>query len=168
MAERKEKVTVRIINFRHPSHPAPDLKMLLAGELGLAHADIHKIRILKRSTDARQARIDFVYTLLLSFEAEKAVLDKIVLRKDIELYHEKEAERLLKIGGVTKQPVIVGCGPAGIFAAITLLERGVKPIVIERGERIKERAAAVENFWKHGTLNPSSNVVWRRRGRNLF
>lgn len=66
------------------------------------------------------------------------------------------------------QPVIVGMGPAGLFAAIVLARARVRPIILERGKCIEERCIDVEQFWKTGILNPSSNVQFGEGGAGTF
>ena len=59
---------------------------------------------------------------------------------------------------LSKRPIIVGSGPAGLFAAYIRAENGYRPLVIERGEKIEDRINSVEEFWKTGLLNKESNV----------
>ena len=66
------------------------------------------------------------------------------------------------------RPVIVGAGPAGLFAARVLAEAGYRPLVIERGAPVEERAADVGKFWKEGRLNPESNVQFGEGGAGTF
>ena len=68
-----------------------------------------------------------------------------------------------------KRPLVVGFGPAGMFAALILAEAGYRPIVTERGAPIEERAKAVEAFWNTGILDTESNVqMCIRDSRNLI
>lgn len=168
MAKEKKKETIRIINVRHPANKTADLKTLVGKSLGLSGDAIENVSILRRSTDARQERIDFVYTLSASVEVGKAVLDKILQRKDVEVYSEKEIKKPFKTTDLKTRPVIVGCGPAGLFTAITLVERGARPIVIERGQRIKQRVKTVESFWNDGKLDPESNTLFGEGGAGTF
>lgn len=67
-----------------------------------------------------------------------------------------------------KRPVIVGCGPAGLFAALALVERGMSPILLERGKTVPERLCDVAAFWKKGILNPESHVHFGEGGAGTF
>lgn len=67
-----------------------------------------------------------------------------------------------------ERPVVVGCGPAGLFAALTLAECGFRPLLIERGAPIAERTADVERFFLGGKLNPSSNIQFGEGGAGTF
>ena len=168
MAKAKENKVIKIINIHQPLNQTTDLRDFMLKELGLKREDIRNVRILRRSMDARQDRIDYVYTLAVSIETETAVLDKILNRKDVTLYCEKKIEKPLIVSGRKTRPVIVGCGPAGLFAALTLVQRGLRPIVIEQGQRIAERVGAVESFWKAGKLNPESNMLFGEGGAGTF
>ena len=67
-----------------------------------------------------------------------------------------------------KRPVIVGFGPAGIFAALILAQAGFKPIVLERGKAVRERTKDTFNFWRKNELNPESNVQFGEGGAGTF
>ncbi len=72
------------------------------------------------------------------------------------------------IGNVEHPPVVVGAGPAGLMAALTLAEAGFKPLLIERGAETGDRGEQVEAFWKKGVLNTESNVLFGEGGAGLF
>ena len=67
-----------------------------------------------------------------------------------------------------KQSVIIGFGPAGMFAALELLERGYRPVIFERGKRIEERTTDVENFFQNKQLDLESNVQFGEGGAGSF
>ena len=66
------------------------------------------------------------------------------------------------------RPVVVGMGPAGLFAALTLAEAGAEPVLLERGRPVEERRQDVEAFWKTGRLQPASNVQFGEGGAGAF
>ena len=66
------------------------------------------------------------------------------------------------------RPVIIGSGPAGLFAAYLLAEDGYKPLIIERGEKIEDRVNTVDHFWSSGELNINSNVQFGEGGAGTF
>ncbi len=67
-----------------------------------------------------------------------------------------------------KSPVIIGMGPAGLFCALAMVERGLQPILIDRGSNLVRRTEAVEAFWRQGILNPESNVQFGEGGAGAF
>jgi uncharacterized FAD-dependent dehydrogenase len=67
-----------------------------------------------------------------------------------------------------QRPVVAGCGPAGLFAALTLAEKGVPVLLLERGGAVPERLADVRAFWEQGILNPESNVHFGEGGAGTF
>ena len=68
----------------------------------------------------------------------------------------------------TSRPVIVGLGPAGLFAALILAQSGFKPIILERGKAVRERTKDTFNFWRKSALNPESNVQFGEGGAGTF
>ena len=67
-----------------------------------------------------------------------------------------------------ERPIIVGFGPAGMFAALILAQAGLRPLVLERGQEVDARTASVERFWREGTLNEQSNVQFGEGGAGTF
>ena len=168
MAEGMERLTIRIINLRHAADLETGLGHIAASFLDIAESCLTDIRILRRATDARQERVDFVYTVAVTVEADSATLQRLLARPGISQHQVQELPAHAKIARLKDRPVVVGSGPAGLFAALTLVERGAPPIVIERGERIKHRAATVDRFWRQGLLNPESNALYGEGGAGTF
>ncbi len=65
-------------------------------------------------------------------------------------------------------PIVVGAGPAGLFAALVLARCGARPILLERGRPVEHRQADVERFWSGGPLDPDSNVQFGEGGAGAF
>lgn len=66
------------------------------------------------------------------------------------------------------QPLVVGAGPAGLFASLLLAQRGYKPILLERGQDVDTRTADIDKFWETGILNKRSNVQFGEGGAGTF
>ncbi len=171
MAEDWQRVTLRVVNFRQPLNlqGKESLEVSLARELIFAPACVCGVEILNRSTDSRHGKVEFVYTLCVTVDVEKIQLESLLQQRNVDVFRKKDVSGPSVIkGGLKKRPVVAGCGPAGLFAAITLVQRGLKPIVVERGERISERFKSVSDFWNKGILNPESNVLFGEGGAGTF
>lgn len=130
--------------------------------LHIKRNEIKELIINKKSIDARNKdNIHFVYTLDLVIDNEERFKSRIV--EDNVKYKMVEVKRKS-----TERPVIVGAGPAGLFAALTLAEAGIKPIIIEQGKKVDERKKDVDLFWETGELNTLSNVQFGEGGAGTF
>ncbi|HKY62871.1 MAG TPA: hypothetical protein VJR29_05565 [bacterium] len=144
----------KIQDFRLPYEPAPDLRAAVADRLGLDPGQIQQIRVLKRSLDARQrGRLAWVYSLEIYFAGEEP---------------EKSFEPFPRFDWRDPPPLILGAGPAGLFAAWTFLAHGIKPILFERGERTHGRMLKISRYWRKGELDPDSNVCNGEGGAGTF
>lgn len=138
----------------------------IAKSLGRKNLDVSDVRIVKESVDARRKPdIKLVYTLDFSC-SETLDLAKAECKRYEEIkIPEDTVEKTLKKHG---RPVIIGFGPAGMFAALILAEAGLRPVVIERGEDVDRRIKSVENFWSCGNLDENSNVQFGEGGAGTF
>ena len=137
-----------------------------AKKLRVPAGDILDCTPVKRSLDARKKN-DIHYTcsaaLTLRRGEERALK---FAGKDAAPYVPPVYE-IPKVS-CTERPVVVGFGPAGMFAALLLAKAGARPLVIERGQAVEQRAAAVKTFRKGGALNPESNVQFGEGGAGTF
>lgn len=138
-------------------------------KLKISKEEIKKFNIIKKSVDARKKNdIKFNYCVDVICDKEKKIFSKLH-DKDIKLEEIKEIEDIIQGGEkLNYRPVVIGFGPAGIFAALTLARQGYKPIVFERGEDVDNRTLTVEKFWKEGKLNLESNVQFGEGGAGTF
>ena len=142
-----------------------ELKKLAAKRLGIAVSEIREFSIRRKALDARKKNeICYVYTLHIGVSGKEArfIHKKGVAEAEIFTYEIKKAEN------TGERPVIVGFGPAGMFAALLLAKAGFKPIVLERGEKAEDRAKKVEQFFREGKLDPESNVQFGEGGAGTF
>ena len=141
------------------------LKGKAARVLGCKPGEIRELKLVKRSLDARKKNdIHYVCAVAVAVPDEGRWLRRP--RKDIAAYKPPVYE----IPQVTsdERPVVVGFGPAGMFAALVLARAGARPIVLERGQAVEQRTAAVEAFRQGGTLDPESNVQFGEGGAGTF
>ncbi len=119
-------------------------------------------RFLSKALDLRdQSQLYFKVSLTVSAD------DGILNQRDIQLYVPSDFPDPPQ-GAPAVRPIIVGFGPAGMFAALEFLERGIRPIVFERGKEIGARLADVRQFIAEGRLNPESNVQFGEGGAGSF
>ena len=138
-------------------------------KLKVDRQDILELEIYKQSIDARnKSSIYFVYEVNVKVKNEEKILKRIksadvFVAPDIEYKFNKTGTEKLK-----HRPVIVGAGPAGLFAAYILAENNYNPIIIERGQDVDNRIKSVKKFWDEGVLNPNSNVQFGEGGAGTF
>ena len=139
-----------------------DLKQATAQKLKCKLSDISDFQIAKKSTDARnKSNVHFVYSV------DCNDINLTFTDKDIE--HILPPEKLIyKIKDDGVRPIVVGSGPAGMFAGLALAEAGLNPIILERGSEVDVRRQEVDTFWKLGKLNPESNVQFGEGGAGTF
>ncbi len=163
---------IRITELALPlDHPSEALRPTITRRLGIADKDLIDFTVFKRSYDARKknTEITFVYIIDLSANNEPAILARLAgdahIRPapDTGYYPVASAPEDL-----TERPVIIGFGPCGLFAALTLAQMGFKPIVLERGREVRQRTKDTWALWRKHVLTAESNVQFGEGGAGLF
>lgn len=146
-----------------------ELKKKAARQLGIQVDDMLRFEIVRQSIDARKkTQLLAVYTVDLETEREGELI-KRAKSPNVTLTSLETGYTFPKpTRSFAKKPVIVGMGPAGLFAALSLARAGVPCIVLERGRDVDERSQDVEHFWKTGELSVSSNVQFGEGGAGTF
>ncbi len=143
------------------------LKKQAARRLRCAVGQIQQIALVKQSVDARKKEhIVFRCTVDVTVAREQAVFAKARDRKSAVV--QPYRYDLPSCGKLEKRPVVVGFGPAGMFAALILAQAGQCPIVVERGGSVEDRQRQVERFWQTGALNTQCNVQFGEGGAGTF
>ncbi|MCM8710725.1 NAD(P)/FAD-dependent oxidoreductase [Clostridium sp. SYSU_GA19001] len=145
------------------------LKDKAAKKLKLSKSHIKDFKILRESIDARKKdRIKFNYTLEVSTDNEENLVKRLD-DKDIKLETVKYTDEFpFGTRKMKQRPIIVGMGPAGMFAGLLMARKGYKPVIFERGQRVEERTESINSFWTTGKLNIESNVQFGEGGAGTF
>ena len=159
---------LRLDNLSLPLGYAPeDLTALAARKLKVPEKAIQAVTLVKQSVDARdKGDVHFVVSIDVKVKDEDALLRR--LRPGVANKAKPVPALTLAKPGFTRPPVVVGAGPAGLFAALTLAKAGATPILIERGKPVEERTRSVAAMQKDGTLDPESNVQFGEGGAGTF
>ena len=163
---------IRITELKLPlDHDEHALPALIVKTLGIASAELISHTIYKRSYDARKQKLLLVY--ICDVEVAPTLEDKLL--KQFEAHPhicptpDQAYHPVVQLNAPpTIRPVVVGFGPCGIFAALLLAQMGFKPIVLERGKKVRERTQDTWGLWRKAKLNPESNVQFGEGGAGTF
>lgn len=163
MSIRINNITLKL------DEPMELLKKKVSKKLKIDKGEIKEFKILKESIDARKKHdIKFNYIIEVKCKNEKNLVERLK-DKDIKLEEEVKEEFVYGTKEMKSRPVVIGLGPAGLFAALTLAKHGYKPVVYERGEDVDNRTKTVEKFWNGEIpLNLESNVQFGEGGAGAF
>ena len=160
---------IRISDIRLPlGYTDGDIKRICSKELRVPESAILSCSLFRLSVDARH-KDDVHYVSSVDVKVnlnENSVLSKAKSKKAA--ITEEYRYTPLKAIDPKKRPLIVGLGPAGLFCALTLVQSGIRPIIIERGASVDQRKEKIDLFWNGGTLDPECNVQFGEGGAGAF
>lgn len=169
--EATPTLTLRMTNLRlRVEEPETELPRRVAARLGVGEEDVRSWRILRKSLDARKRHeLKFVYSLALELPSDVAKSCSKRLGGDVDPFEQKPfydpppGDQPLE-----ERPVVVGSGPAGLLAAYYLAKKGYRPLVIERGQAVKERVPAIRTFDAGGPHDEENNYLFGEGGAGCF
>lgn len=155
----------------HPDESA--LRETVAAHLGLPASRIVGTTLVRRALDARPRTPAWVGTVKVELEdGEPELLARRL--PGVRAFTARDAARLTGSFPIpaglrwTTRPLVVGAGPAGLFAALRLGEAGARPILLERGQAVEDRVPAVNGFWRGAALDPDNNILYGEGGAGTF
>ncbi len=145
---RELELNLTVAQAQHPE----TFTAIVAQQTGIQQSEIWGLNILKRSVDARKRPVSYYFKFRLYINEKlpvKAAIKYLPVQPD-------------------KTVHIIGCGPAGLFAALECLKAGVKPIIFERGKPINERKKDIALLYRERCINPESNYCFGEGGAGTF
>ncbi|MDD2775576.1 MAG: NAD(P)/FAD-dependent oxidoreductase [Gallionella sp.] len=162
---------LRLTEIKLPlNHAEGEIRAAILKKLAIEETELLSFSIFRRGVDARKvSAILFIYTLDVVVRDEAVVLARlgkdphVAIAPDTSYHFAAHAP-----AGLVERPVVVGMGPAGLFAGLILAQSGFRPIIVERGKAVRERTKDTFGLWRQGVLNPESNVQFGEGGAGTF
>ncbi|MCA9065902.1 MAG: FAD-dependent oxidoreductase, partial [Planctomycetaceae bacterium] len=162
---------LRISNVRIPVEiPEDQLAATVAARTGLRTDDLCSMRILRKSLDARQRdRLQFVYSVVAKLDDDPSPRIRTTDGVKADLWQQEPFEDPVPGSQpMPDRPVVVGSGPAGLLAGYFLALKGYRPLIIERGQAVRDRVPAIREFDGGGEHDPDNNYLFGEGGAGCF
>ncbi len=162
---------LRLTEVKLPlAHADGEIRAAILKRLAVADDQLISYIVFKRGVDARKPNaILFTYTLDVELRDEAAILERFKADTHLRITPDTTYRYVAHAGGnLASRPVVVGMGPAGLFAALLLAQMGFRPLLLERGKAVRERTKDTWGLWRQGVLNPESNVQFGEGGAGTF
>jgi uncharacterized FAD-dependent dehydrogenase len=162
---------LRVTEIKLPlDHEATALPAAIRAQLGLGEAEPFDHTVVRRGYDARRrSAISLVYTVDVTVADEAAVLARAAGDRHIGIAPDMSYRLVAKApADLPLRPIVIGAGPCGLMAALTLAQMGFRPIILDRGRAVRERTKDTWALWRRGILSPESNVQFGEGGAGTF
>ena len=160
---------LRLSEIKLPlDHPADAIQAAILARLNIPAHQLKQFEVVRRAYDARKlSAISLVYTLDVVVDDETPWLvgniPHVTQALDRSYHFVAQAP-----SQIHQRPVVIGTGPCGLFAGLVLAQMGFKPIILERGKKVRERTQDTFALWRKNQLNPESNVQFGEGGAGTF
>jgi len=162
---------IRLTNIKLPlDHQEQELQQAILAKLSIDESQLVNFSVFKRGYDARKkSHILLIYTL----DIETTLNDELLARfaKDNQIKETPDMAYNFVAQApenLTERPVVIGMGPCGLFVGLVLAQMGFKPIILERGQEVRQRTKDTFGFWRKKILNTESNVQFGEGGAGTF
>jgi uncharacterized FAD-dependent dehydrogenase len=162
---------LRLTEIRLPlDHTDGALRVAILERLGIPTEDLIRYEIARSGHDARKPdAIVAVYTVDVEVSDETSLLKRLTHDPHCGLTPDTDYRFVAQAPAhLANRPVVIGMGPAGLFAALILAQSGFRPIILERGKAVRERTKDTFALWRQGVLNPESNAQFGEGGAGTF
>ena len=162
---------LRLTEIRLPiGHSPDDLQLAILQRLKITREALRDYHVARRGYDARKRNdIVFVYSLDVDVDNETQLLQGFSEANDIKLTPDTEYKYVTQVNNYQGlRPVIIGTGPCGFMAGLLLAQMGFKPLILERGQEVRQRTKDTWALWRENKLNPESNVQFGEGGAGTF
>jgi uncharacterized FAD-dependent dehydrogenase len=162
---------LRLTEIKLPiDHAGDAIEAAILERLAIPAEAVLRFEIFKRGIDARKpAAILFTYTLDVELKDEAAVLQRFRNDEHVKIAPDMSYQFVAQApASLSSRPVVIGMGPAGLFAGLILAQSGFRPLILERGKIVRERTRDTFGFWRRSELHPESNVQFGEGGAGTF
>jgi len=152
------------------NHPPEALREALLSRLGIASNELLDFQIFRRGVDARKSHaMLFIYSVNAKVRDEAQVLQRLRSDRRVTIAPDTSYAFVAQASPAhASRPIVIGMGPAGLFAALILAQSGFRPIILERGKSVRERTKDTFRMWREGNLQSESNTQFGEGGAGTF
>jgi hypothetical protein len=161
---------LRLTELKLPLDHSPDaLRHAVLSRLAILPDELLSLTIARQGYDARRrSAISLVYAVDVELRDEAASLARHAADPQLRPAPDTSYRPPVHVTAATRRPVVIGTGPCGLLAALTLAQMGFRPLILERGKPVRQRTRDTWGLWRRGILDPESNVQFGEGGAGTF